>query len=144
MQSPQSSIDSIWQQVHSEEGLPFPKTVAALLGLGVTRYAVDYVACAVTTYVTNSISEVTVTQIPDFYSHQGSTSPSSTMFGWDESKLRDAIRRVQAGEGNYQDFANRMVQAGVVGYFTFLVGQRVMYYGEKGDTWMELFPGAKN
>lgn len=139
----QAEIEEIWRKVHSTKGLPFPETVGALLELGVTRYAVDYVACTVTTYVANSVSEVNVTKIPDFFSHQGSTLPSSTMFQFDESKLRDAIRRVQAGKGNYRDFANAMVQAGMVGYLAFLTGQRVLYYGEKGETWLELFLAAK-
>lgn len=141
--STHSAIEQIWRKVHSPEGFPFPQTVEALSQLGTTRYAVDYVACTVTTYITNTASEVSLTEIPDFFSHQGSTLPSSVMFQYDESKLRAAIRRVQAGEGNYHDFANAMVQAGVVGYIAFLTGQRVMYYGEKGECWVELFPGAK-
>lgn len=99
MPSNQSAIEEVWRKVHSTEGLPFPKTVGSLLELGVTRYAVDYVACTVAAYSTNSASEVTVTKIPDFFSHQGSTLPSSTMFEYNESKLRAAIRRAQAGEG---------------------------------------------
>lgn len=132
-----AAIDEIWEQVHSPAGLPFPKTVAALLQLGVTRYAIDYVSCSVTTFVAGGSAGVHVAKIPDFRTNSTATTPP-----YNEAALRAAIHRAQAGEGNYHDFANAMVHAGVVGYLSFLTGQRVVYYGEKGEWWVELFPGA--
>ncbi len=42
----------------------------------------------------------------------------------------------------YYDFSVRAMQAGVQGYFAFLRGQRVTYFGRKGDQHTEWFPGA--
>jgi hypothetical protein len=44
-------IRNVWHQVHSGNGIAFPKTVELLSQLGVSRYHVDYVAQTVTAYV---------------------------------------------------------------------------------------------
>ncbi len=42
----------------------------------------------------------------------------------------------------YRDFTRRSIEAGVQGYFAFLRGQRVTYFGRQGDQHTEWFPGA--
>lgn len=43
----------------------------------------------------------------------------------------------------FRDFSRRAAEAGAAGYFAFLRGQRVTYFGRQGDQHVEWFPGAK-
>jgi uncharacterized protein YbcV (DUF1398 family) len=43
----------------------------------------------------------------------------------------------------YSDFTRRAMEAGVQGYFAFLRGKRVTYFGRQGDQHTEWFPGAQ-
>ena len=42
----------------------------------------------------------------------------------------------------YRDFTRRAMESGVQGYFAFLRGHRVTYFGRQGDQHTEWFPGA--
>ncbi|KAJ9617302.1 hypothetical protein H2200_001023 [Cladophialophora chaetospira] len=132
-----SPIAKVFAQVHSPD-LPFPKTVAALLALGVTRYHIDYASSLATAFSQNIASGTTSTeQIPV-------PTPRSIPNGkWDPSGVKNAIKRVQSGQTpTYDDFSQEIIQAGVVGYFAFLTGKKVVYYGAEGDLHVEWFPGA--
>jgi uncharacterized protein YbcV (DUF1398 family) len=145
-----SPIAKIFAQVHSPSGLRFPETVAALLALGVTRYHVDYTSSLVTTYstttTTTSKAIMTATSttteqisIPNHDLHI--TTPDARP--WDQTGIKTAIKLAQTGESaTYADFSQEIIAAGVVGYFAFLAGKRVVYYGQEGDVHVEWFPGA--
>jgi uncharacterized protein YbcV (DUF1398 family) len=126
------AIHQVWADVHSSAGLPFPTTVARLLALGVQRYHIDYVASTATAYVGQSCDAA---EIP-------SHSTPSAMSPWDESKLTAAIKKAQAGEGNYIDFSTQAIEAGVTDYFAYLEGKKVVYMGAMGDVHIEWFPGS--
>ncbi|KAF2267166.1 hypothetical protein CC78DRAFT_614330 [Lojkania enalia] len=112
-----TSLQQIWAQVHSPRGLYFPKTVATLLNLGISRYRIDYVTRTITTYT--SLSNTT------------STSPV-----FDVSAFPT--------EHKYEFGANdEAVMVGVVEYVAFLDGKKVMYVGQLGEVHTEWFPGAK-
>lgn len=131
-----SGIHSVWEKVHSQAGLPFPTTVAELSALGVTRYRVDYVARNMIAYVGSTAD---VAPIPNHHSED--TEPG--VVSWDSTKLIQAIRSTQAGEGNYWDFSKAAVQAGVTDYTAYITGMKVVYSGVNGDSHTEWFPGAK-
>lgn len=63
---------------------------------------------------------------------------------WDLDALREAIRDVQGGKIRYTEFRDRVVGAGVVEYLVFFGGGgvrgRVVYVGDCGDLWVEMFP----
>ena len=114
--------------------MPFPEIVASLIGNGVEYYFVDYASRSFT-----------------FYSAEGAVSHAPLSFmdlpaiatDFDAISLRAAIVDSQRHGQKFLDFSKRAVSAGVQGYFAFLRGQRVTYFGRQGDQHTEWFPGAK-
>ena len=111
----------------------FPDVVRQLLATGVEYYHVDYVAMRKT-----------------FYSAEGDTITTPIAYeglppvagDFDATKLRATILDSQRHGQKYRDFTRRAMDAGVQGYFAFLRGQRVTYFGRGGDEHTEWFPGA--
>ena len=54
--------------------------------------------------------------------------------------LLAAIRGAQADTVRYPEFVKRSTAAGVIGYWAFLTGKRVIYWGRKGEQHIEEFP----
>jgi uncharacterized protein YbcV (DUF1398 family) len=114
-------------------GISFPEVVDTLLDTGVEYYHVDYVALRKT-----------------FYSAEGDAVTAPITFEnlppvadtWSEGDLRGAIYDSQHHGQSYRDFTIRAMRAGVQGYFAFLAGKRVAYWGRRGDQHVEWFPGA--
>ena len=130
-------VAKVFAQVHSP-GLPFPKTVAALLALSVTRYHVDYASALVTTYSSTTPSKtITTEQVHSPSPKVKSGTP------WSQDGIVNAIKRVQSGQtATYEEFSGEIIDAGGAGYIAFLTGQCVLYYGHEGDMHVEWFPGA--
>ena len=57
--------------------------------------------------------------------------------------IRADILDSQRNGQPYRDFTRRAMEAGVQGYFAFLRGKRVTYFGRQGDQHTEWFPGAQ-
>jgi uncharacterized protein YbcV (DUF1398 family) len=114
--------------------MPFPEIVASLIGNGVEYYFVDYASKSFT-----------------FYSAEGAVAHAPLSFedlpaiaeNFDKASLRAAILDSQQHGQQIRDFSKRAVAAGVQGYFAFLRGQRVTYFGRQGDQHTEWFPGAR-
>lgn len=114
--------------------LPFPEIVRNLLADGVECYHVDFAS--------KSFS---------FYSASGGVAHAPVLFedlppierDFDPEALRAAIIDSQKNGQKFRAFCQRAVKAGVQGYFAFLRGQRVTYFGRQGDQHTEWFPGAK-
>ena len=128
-----AALRSIWEQVHSDAGMPFPATIAALIQLGVNRYRVDYVASNVTAYIRD---EAEITSIPIRGAKAGQTT-------WNGEGLVQAIRNAQSGKGNYHDFSAASIAAGVTDYTVYFDGKKVVYNSAIGESHTEWFPGAK-
>lgn len=114
--------------------MPFPQIVAQLMEASVEFYHVDYLALRKTFHdgsgaiVTTAISYENLPCVAaDF----------------DSQALRANILDSQQNNQPYRDFTTRAMKAGVQGYFAFLRGQRVTYFGRQGDQHTEWFPGAK-
>lgn len=111
----------------------FPEIVGMLLEAGVEYYHVDYVTLRKT-----------------FYSAAGAalTTPITyeglpvVAVDFDAAALRADILDSQRNGQNHRDFSHRAMQAGVQGYFAFLRGKRVTYFGRQGDQHIEWFPSA--
>jgi len=113
--------------------LPFPQIVAKLIGAGVEYYHVDYVGHCKRFY--DAAGSCVVTPIP--YEELPEVAPELNT-----QALREDIRDSQQNGQHYRDFTIWAMQAGVLGYFAFLRGQRVTYLGRTGDQHTEWFPGA--
>jgi uncharacterized protein YbcV (DUF1398 family) len=114
--------------------ISFPEVVSQLLLAGVEFYHVDYVGLKKTFY--SGDGEMVVTPI----TYEG-LPPVAADF--DVAALRADILDSQRNGQKYRDFTRRAMQAGVQGYFAFLRGKRVTYFGRQGDQHTEWFPGAE-
>ncbi len=112
---------------------PFPEIVAKLVAAGVEYYHVDYVGLRKTFYGPGGdavLTPITFEGLP----------PVAAEF--DAAALRAAIGDSQRNGQKFRDFSRRAMEAGVQGYFAFLRGRRVTYWGRGGDQHTEWFPGA--
>ncbi|TXH67243.1 MAG: DUF1398 domain-containing protein [Thiothrix sp.] len=114
--------------------LPFPQIVGNLINEGVEYYLVDYVRRQFTFYGLQGgvvVAPLTIDALPIIASEL------------DVSALKAAIIDSQQHEQKFPRFSVRAMEAGVQGYYVFLRGQRVTYFGRKGDQHTEWFPGAQ-
>jgi uncharacterized protein YbcV (DUF1398 family) len=113
--------------------ISFPEVVRQLLAVGVQYYHVDYVGMRKTFYSVDG--DIVVTPI----NYEG-LPPVAPDF--DAAALRADILDSQRNNQPYRDFTRRAMAAGVQGYFTFLHGKRVAYFGRQGDQHTEWFPSS--
>ncbi len=111
----------------------FPEIVAKLLTAGVEYYHVDYVGMRKAFYGPGG--DVVVTPI----TFEGMPAVAAD---FDLAGLRAAIVDSQRNGQKFRDFTRRAMAAGVQGYFAFLRGTRVTYWGRGGDQHTEWFPGT--
>jgi uncharacterized protein YbcV (DUF1398 family) len=110
--------------------MTFPQVVQGLLEVGVESYLVDFAAKQKTHYLTDGTTYV-VPMVLD-------PGPIAAEFNGDD--LVAAIRGAQADTVRYPEFVKRSSAAGVIGYWAFLTGKRVTYFGRKGEQHIEEFP----
>jgi len=91
---------------------------------------VDFAAKQKTHYLTDGTTH-TVAMILD---------PGPIAEEFDGAGLVAAIRGAQADTVRYPEFVKRSTVAGVIGYWAFLTGKRVIYFGRKGEQHIEEFP----
>jgi uncharacterized protein YbcV (DUF1398 family) len=113
--------------------MSFPEVVGQLLAAGVEYYHVDYVGLRKTFY--SAEGGMVLSAIP----YEG-LPPVAAEF--DRGALRADILDSQQKNQPYREFTRRAMAAGVQGYFAFLRGKRVTYWGRGGDHHTEWFPGA--
>ena len=113
--------------------MPFPEIVGRLIETGVEYYHVDYITLRKTFY--SAAGDAVITAI----TYEGLPEVSAD---FDHTALRAAILDSQRNGQHYRDFTIRAMKAGVQGYFAFLRGMRVTYWGRGGDQHTEWFPGA--
>jgi uncharacterized protein YbcV (DUF1398 family) len=113
--------------------ISFPEVVGQLLTAGVEYYHVDYVGLKKTFY--SADGGMVVTPI-----NYGGLPPVAAEFN--PAALRADILDSQRNNQPYRDFTRRAMEAGTQGYFAFLRGKRVTYFGRQGDQHIEWFPGA--
>lgn len=114
--------------------MPFPEIVGKLIGNGVEYYHVDYATSSFTFYSASGaivIAPITIENLPVIAE------------GFDVAALKVAILDSQQHGQKFREFCGRAMRAGVQGYFAYLRGKRVTYFGRQGDQHTEWFPGAK-
>lgn len=108
----------------------FGEVVAALAGMGVESYAVDYRGRRITYYLPDSTTLTLEQPAPE--------TPIADAF--DAEAVRAAIRGAQRGEVMYPAFKRLTQAAGCVGYTVWISGRHVVYLGRCGETHVEHFP----
>jgi uncharacterized protein YbcV (DUF1398 family) len=118
--------------VESQAGkLAFPKVVRRLQEVGGDPYFVDVAKGEDAFYVL------------DGKAHVEKMAPSREPIAEEFSLLGiiSAIRAAQRDTIRYPEFMKRAVAAGVIGYWAFLTGKKVIYVGRKGEFHGEEFSG---
>lgn len=113
--------------------LIFPEVVRRMLEAGVESYLVDVARAEDVVYLRDG-STLTVNM-------DMALDPVADNFA--ELAVVEAIRVAQKDEIRYPEFMRRASAAGVVAYWAFLIGRKVIYFGRKGEFHVEHFPGAK-
>ncbi|MBA5869039.1 MAG: DUF1398 domain-containing protein [Nitrospira sp. CR2.1] len=114
--------------------MPFPEIVGKLIANGVEYYHVDYALGSFSFYsATGAVvtAPLLIEGLPPISEH------------FDATLLRAAILDSQQHGQPFRAFCERAVKAGVQGYFAFLRGKRVTYFGRQGEQHTEWFPGAQ-
>jgi uncharacterized protein YbcV (DUF1398 family) len=112
--------------------MTFPQVIAKLLEAGVESYLVDFASGRKTYYLAEGGTH-TESMILE---------PDPVAPNFSSADLVAAIRGAQADTVRYPEFVRRSTAAGTVGYWAFLTGKRVIYFGRKGEQHIEEFPRA--
>ena len=121
-------------QATHDGSLPFPEVIGLLIEAGVEFYQVDYLSRATTFH--DGEGECVVVELP----YEGLP---KVAVDFDVAAVKADILDSQTQGQSHEDFSRRAMLAGVQGYFAFLRGRRVTYFGRQGDQHVEWFPGAR-
>jgi uncharacterized protein YbcV (DUF1398 family) len=113
--------------------LTFPEVVRRLLAVGVQSYFADLAKREETFYMPDGQTHVERMVLPRV--------PIAEEFS--NSGIVSAIRGAQTDTIRYPEFVKQAAAAGVIGYWAFLTGKKVIYFGRKGEFHVEEFPAAK-
>lgn len=108
----------------------FPEVVGAMLEAGAESYFVDFASGHETIYGSNGETHVERMTLP----------LPAIAEGFSSEGIVAAIRGAQADRVRYPEFVQLAAQAGVIGYWAFLTGKQVSYFGRKGECHVERFP----
>ena len=112
----------------------FPEAVGKLLGAGVESYFADLAREEETFYGADGTTHSETMEL-----ECGAVAEEFSQPG-----LVAAIRGAQADTVRYPEFVRLATAAGVAGYWAFLTGRKVVYFGRKGEMHVEEFPGARD
>jgi uncharacterized protein YbcV (DUF1398 family) len=130
-------ITSVVHEVLAESQageLIFPEVVRRLLEAGVESYFCDLARGEEIFYAPDGKTHVEKMILP--------LAPIAEEFS--SSGVVEAIRGAQADTIRYPEFMKRSASAGVIAYWAFLIGRKVIYFGRKGAFHVEEFPRAKS
>jgi uncharacterized protein YbcV (DUF1398 family) len=117
----------------SEAGkLVFPEVVRRLLEVGVESYFCDLARGAETFYMPDGTTHFERMTLP--------LVPIAAEFSL--AGIVTAIRGAQNDTIRYPEFVKEATAAGVIAYWVFLTGRKVIYLGRKGEQHIEGFPRA--
>ena len=112
----------------------FPEVVRRLVDVGVESYFTDFATGQETFYTSKGDSHIEKMTLPLL--------PIGAEFS--AEGVVSAIRAAQADAIRYPEFVSRAAAAGVIAYWAFLAGRKVMYFGRKGQVHVEEFPRPSN
>jgi uncharacterized protein YbcV (DUF1398 family) len=115
----------------SHEGtITFPEVVRKLAEAGVEWYHTDYLRREHTYYLPNGES----------HREAFDSLPETAAQEFSDAGVDAAVRSIQKGEFQYNEFVRQTMAAGCVGYFVLIAGRKALYFGRKGEIHMEMFP----
>lgn len=109
--------------------MTFPEVLQRLSEIGVERYHADYTRHEITYYRPDGTSHVVSVAQPQ----------ETTGIEFRPDIIGSAVKQSQQNEHTYNDFLQKTMKAGCVGYFVQIVGKQVIYFGRNGDTHIERF-----
>jgi len=113
--------------------LIFPEVVRRLLEAGVESYFCDLANGKETFYMVDGKTHAETMVLP--------LMPVVGEFS--KQDVVAAIRGAQTDTIPYPEFMKRSAAAGVIAYWAFLTGKKVIYFGRKGEMHVEEFPAPK-
>jgi uncharacterized protein YbcV (DUF1398 family) len=128
---------TVIQQVLAESQagkLIFPEVVRRLSEVGVESYLCDLATGAETFYMSDGTTHMEKMTLP--------LSPIAEQFS--ASGIVEAIRGAQSDTIRYPEFMKRSAAAGIIAYWAFLTGKKVIYFGRNGESHVEEFPRPAN
>lgn len=113
--------------------ITFGEVIGRLKNMGIERYHADFSRLETTYYLPEGDSQVVMMD----------HNPVHISDEFDASVVEASVRQVQRGEISYPQFVAQTAAAGCVGYFVLITGEQVQYFGRRGETHTEWFPGAR-
>jgi uncharacterized protein YbcV (DUF1398 family) len=110
----------------------FADVVRALTSVGVESYRADYRQKSLSYFMPDGSGMSLELQVPG----------EAIAERFDAAGVQAAIAASQRGEIKYKEFLRRSMAAGCVGYWVWLAGKQVMYFGRRGETHVEKIPDA--
>ncbi|MFM0292282.1 MULTISPECIES: DUF1398 domain-containing protein [Paraburkholderia] len=115
----------------SHEGtIDFGSVVRALGEAGVESYFTDYRRGEHTYYAPGGETHAIALPLPDI----------AIANAFDADAVNQAVRGAQSGAVKYAEFVSRTMTAGCIGYFVWIAGRQVQYFGRRGEVHVERFP----
>ena len=103
--------------------LTFPEVVGMLVNAGVESYFADLLRGEETFYTTDGETHRERMTLP----------PAKIVADFSQPALVAAIRAAQADQIRYPEFVKQATAAGTIGYWAFLTGKKVIYFGRNGE-----------
>jgi uncharacterized protein YbcV (DUF1398 family) len=128
---------TVIQEVLAESqagNLVFPEVVRRLMEVGVESYFCDLASGEESFYLADGETHREKMVLP--------LSPIAAEFSRED--VVSAIREAQADAIRYPEFMKRSAAAGVIAYWAFLAGCKVIYFGRRGEFHIEEFPRAES
>ena len=113
--------------------LIFPEVVRRLLEVGVESYFCDAATMQETLYLRDGQTHTAKMNLPRL--------PIAEEFS--AEGIVAAIRGAQSDTIRYPEFMKQATAAGVIAYWAFLTGKKVIYFGRQGEMHIEKFPDVK-
>lgn len=113
--------------------LIFPEVVRRLLAAGVESYFCDFARAEERFYGVDGATHVAPMTLR----------PEPVAAAFSKEGVVAAIRGAQSDTIRYPAFVRQVTAAGVIGYWAFLTGKKVIYFGRQGEMHVEEFPGAR-
>lgn len=119
--------------------ITFPEVVGKLMAVGIESYHADLYRREKTYYASNGDSHVeSESGLDAMVFNAGAVAKELNPDG-----VKEALRRIQHKEIDYQQFLRDILSAGVANYWVYLAGKRAIYVARNGDEYVEWFPGAR-
>lgn len=125
----EQSIEQLSQESNGGM-LTFPEFLGELMKLKVEAYFADFRKNTTTYYTKQDAAQTVAMPLAEVHITQAFT----------PTALQAAIYAAQQDEIRYPEFKKRAKAAGCIGYFVWIEGRQVTYFGRRGELHVEKFP----